>query len=376
MRLATCVAAEIAVGATLLAAVTSGAVWAVGLVDPDDGAGQAVATAAPLVRELDTGSTEPRPGGVTATDGEADTRPAAGTDAPAPPATIFAGKPDEELLAPLRKGAIDKVKIGSCCTSLNMRVDFDNGARAAFKPEQRNLGSKPRKEIAAYRIDRLLGLGAVPPSIGRRLSVADLSSRLQGSGAEEMSRLQTEMISKGGQVNGELTWWIPDLSKPKIDGALIDTAQGVDIWQRHLAAGAETPAKHAVLLGQISTVVLFDYLINNLDRWSGGNVLASSNGAVLYFMDNTMAFRPQPRAHSKVRSYLRRCQKFSRSLVTKLRALEIEDVRAALARDLGPFPELLTEQEIAGVMARRDSALLYVDQLIARHGEDAVLVFD
>ena len=374
MRLATCVAAEIAVGATLLAAVTSGAVWAVGLVGPDDGAGQAVATAAPLVRELDTGSTPGAAGGVAVATVES--LPAAGGDGQARPVTMFAGKPDEELLAPLRTGAIDRVKIGSCCTSLNMRIDFDNGARAAFKPEQRNLGSKPRKEIAAYRIDRLLGLGAVPPSIGRRLSVADLSSRIKGSGAEEMSRLDTEMISKGGQVDGELTWWIPDLSKPKIDGVPIDTAQGVGIWQRHLTAGAETPAKHAVMLGQISTVLLFDYLINNLDRWSGGNVLASSNGAVLYFMDNTMAFRPQPRAHSKVRSYLRRCQKFSRSLVVKLRALEVEKLREVLAGDLGPFPELLTEPEITGVMARRDSALQYIDQLIARHGEDAVLVFD
>jgi hypothetical protein len=374
--LATCVAAEIAVGATLLAAITSGAVWAVGLAGPDGGARQAVATAAPLVRELDTGSaglTDLSTGVAVAS---TETGPGAGGDTRTRPVTTFAGKPDAELLAPLRQGAIDRVKIGSCCTSLNMRIDFDNGARAAFKPEQRNSGSRPRKEIAAYRIDRLLGLGAVPPSIGRRLSVADLSSRIKGSGAEEMSRLDTEMISRGGKVDGELTWWIPDLSKPKIDGVLIDTAQGVGIWQRHLAAGAETQARHASLLGQISTVLLFDYLINNLDRWSGGNVLASSNGAVLYFMDNTMAFRPQPRAHSKVRSYLRKCQKFSRALVARLRGLTVEDVREALARDVEPFPELLTEPEIEGVMARRDSALQYIDQLVARHGEDAVLVFD
>jgi hypothetical protein len=375
MRLATCIAAEIAVGVCLFIAVTGGAVWAIGLgrgEDPGAGAELRPGAGAP-VRDAGRDGME-RTALVEARRAEAVARPAAPPDAE-PAGARFAGKPDAELLAPLRDAAIAKVKIGTCCTSLNMRIDFDSGARAAFKPEQRNLGSMPRKEIAAYRVDRLLRIGAVAPAIGRRLLVADITAHIAGGSAEDRARFESEMVTHDGAIDGELTWWIPELSKPMIDGVLIDAAEGVAAWQGYLALGRAVPAKHRALLAQISNVVLFDFIINNIDRWSGGNVLASKGGAVLYFMDNTMAFRPQPRGHAKVSAYLRRCQKFSRSLVEALRRLRLEDVRDALDDDLGPFSYLLTETEMGALMARRDAAIRYIDGLIARGGEDAVLAF-
>ena len=47
-----------------------------------------------------------------------------------------------------------KLNIGG--SSLSIRLDFASGARAAFKPHQIWPQSKPRREIAAYRIDRYL----------------------------------------------------------------------------------------------------------------------------------------------------------------------------------------------------------------------------
>jgi len=375
MRLATCIAAEIAVGVSLFIAVTGGAVWAIGLSrgEDDAGAGAVVGRGAAAASDPARDAVE-RTALVEARRAEAVARPAA-APAAEPAGARFAGKPDAELLAPLRDAAVARVKIGTCCTSLNMRIDFESGARAAFKPEQRNLGSMPRKEIAAYRVDRLLRLGAVAPAIGRRFLVADISSHITGGSEEDRARFEGEMLSHDGAIDGELTWWIPDLSKPKIDGVLIDTAEGVAAWQGYLALGRAAPAKHRALLAQISNVLLFDFIINNIDRWSGGNVLASKGGEVLYFMDNTMAFRPQPRGHAKVSAYLRRSQKFSRSLVDALRRLRIEDVRDALDDDRGPFPYLLTETEMGALMARRDAALRYIDGLIARGGEAAVLAF-
>jgi hypothetical protein len=363
VRLASCIAAELAVGVTLLGGVSVAAVWGVSEVrsaEPAavEGAGVAPAPARVVATAVETGEAIPRP--------KERERKSRGR---------FAGQPDEALLAPLRDGAIAEVKIGKCCTSLNMRIDFDNGARAAFKPRQRNSGSMPRKEIAAYRIDRLLGLGKVPPALGRRFKVDEIAASIVKSGAEERARFAAEMTVEAGEVDGELTWWIPELTKPKIDGFLIDSGEGVLLWQQYLTIGFEMPEGDRDLLAQISTAVVFDFLINNIDRWSGGNIQASADGSFLYYMDNTMSFRPQPRGHSKVSAYLRRSQKFSRSLVATLRDLRLEDLHDAVGTDLGPFPELLTAQELDAVLARRDAALRHVDRLITRHGEDAVLVF-
>ena len=362
MRLASCIAAEITIGVALIAGTTSGVVWGIGHLrseTPGEAPAPRVATA-PAARPA---AAETRTEGIVA------------EPADDQPATTFAGKPDEELMAPVREAAIARVKIGKCCTSLNMRIDFDSGARAAFKPEQLHRGSMPRKEIAAYRMDRLLDIGAVPPAIGRQFRVEEIASRIQGESPADRKRFTTEMVTQSGEVKGELSWWIPDLSKPTIDGVLIDSAEGVAVWQRHLTIGSDVPERHRDLLAQISVVLVFDFVVNNLDRWSGSNILASADGTVLYFMDNTMAFRPQPRGHSKARGYLRRSQRFSRSLVSILRGLGVDEVRDAMSRDLGPFPYLLTEPEIAAVMARRDAALLYIEELIAQHGEGAVLVF-
>ena len=47
---------------------------------------------------------------------------------------------------------------------------------------------------------------------------------------------------------------------------------------------------------------------------------------------------------------------------------------SVLARDTGPFDELLSEREIKAIMSRRDYAIAYIDRLIATHGEENVLV--
>ena len=67
----------------------------------------------------------------------------------------FTGRPAAGELA-AHTGA-PGVKLNHGGTSLSLRIDFAGGARAAFKPEQTHPQSDPRRrEIAAYRIDRLL----------------------------------------------------------------------------------------------------------------------------------------------------------------------------------------------------------------------------
>jgi len=289
--------------------------------------------------------------------------------------TLFDGVSDQRLLEPLRDPEITRVKFNSGGSSISLRLDFDNGARAAFKPRQTNWQTIPRREVAAFRVNRLLGLSSVPPAMGRMFRLEDLLDHLDPDQAYLLPRLREQIIVRDGWVVGELSWWIPVIGHAEVDGFRIDSVEGIVTWKRYLDASEPIPHSERLMVAQISDMVLFDFLINNTDRWSGGNARTSPDGRVLYFMDNTMSFGDQPDGLPKVRVYLERVQKFSRSLVKSLRELTEAQLREALAEDAGPFEALLSSEEIDALLARRDYALRYIDSLIAEHGEENVLVF-
>ena len=288
---------------------------------------------------------------------------------------LFQGVRDELLVAPLRAGEPVRVKFNRGGSSISLRIDFHNGARAAFKPDQVNLQSIPRKEVAAYRVNRVIGLSSVAPAIARELHVDDLIAAVDPESAGFVPRMQAEMVTDEGFVSGELSWWIPVIQPAQIDGYAMDSTDGIVTWKRCLTVGNPIPTHDLALVAQISEMLVFDFLINNADRWSGRNAQASGDGRTLYFMDNTLSFGREPDGHGKVRRYLTRSQKFSRSLIRNVRDLDEARLRDALDGDRGPYEELLTAEEIEAVMHRRDWLLGYVDDLIATHGADEVLVF-
>jgi hypothetical protein len=274
------------------------------------------------------------------------------------------------------------VKVNRGGSSISLRLDFVGGGRASFKPEQTNPQSVPRKEVAAYRIDRLLGINAVAPAFGRAFSLDELYGALDKDGRQFLPRLREELISRKDPENpkrriiaGEVQWWIPVIENARIRKHKIDDTDGIVTWKRLLRAGATVPPEEYELVRQISTMLLFDFVIDNTDRWSGSNARVSADGSKLYFMDNTLAFSRDTNGHRKSQNYLERTQTFSRRLVERLRALTKEDVLAALEPDRGPFEQLLTDEELEALFGRRDTALAYIDELIQEHGEDVVLVF-
>ncbi len=289
--------------------------------------------------------------------------------------TMFLGVADDVLLAPLRDSPIAQVKFNTGGSSISLRIDFENGARAAFKPRQSNWQSVPRREVVAFRLNRLLGLNSVPPAIGRRFKMSEILGALHPESRFYRPRLQAEMIQQDGWVIGELSWWIPVIRRGKVDGYDIDSMEGIVSWKRYLGIGAKIPERDLALVQQISNMVLFDFIISNPDRWSGGNARVSEDQRLLYFMDNTLSFGDRKNGHPKSRTYFERCHTFSRSLVERLRNLQEAEFREVLERDVEPFDYFLRDSEISALLSRRDRALEYIDSLIQEHGEDLVLAF-
>jgi hypothetical protein len=291
----------------------------------------------------------------------------AAVDVASDAAGTFLGMRDELLLDRARTAEVVQAKLNKGGSSISFRLDFADGSRAAFKPEQTNPQTVPRKEIAAYRINRLLGMNAVPPATARTLHRDDLVGKLPPDAAFLANRIDAETVfDEEGFTRGEVSYWIPVI----VDSHL-DTLDNVLAWWRWMTIGEEIPPEKIEIMAQLSSLLIFDLLTNNSDRFSGGNLLTSSDGRRLYWMDNTFGFQVEPEGHLRCRTYLFRSQKFSRKMVAALRRLDLPSLRRALE----PEPGVLGENEMRSVVARKDVALKYIDGLIAQFGAEKVLVF-
>jgi len=295
--------------------------------------------------------------------------------APSPSRTAagtFLGMPDEALIERLRTAEIRRIRINRGGSSLSLRLQFEDGSKAAFKPRQIFAHSIPRKEIAAYLLNRELGLNGVPPATARLVSRAEIVARLDARDRADLPRILAEaQFEPDGRLAGEASYWIPVVR----DADLEERSQ-VARWSRWLAVdGVIGPAdgNHA---RQISAMVVFDFLINNADRFSGANTLGDERLDRLFFMDNTMSFGPEPQGHENSLHALWRVQRFSRRLLDATRALSDASIRTALAAEPDPPFPLLLDEEIRGLLDRRDFLLQHVAALAATHGQDRVICFE
>lgn len=283
----------------------------------------------------------------------------------------FLGMSDELLLERVRTQPIVRFKLNHGGSSLSFRVEFADGSRAAWKPTQTNTQTIPRKEVAAYRLNRLLGLNAVPPAAPRAVSRQELLSHLHPDSLEALPRIEAETVfGPNGKTIGTASYWIP-----VIKDSGFDTPAGRQLGQTWLSQGEAVPADQVRMAAQLSDLVVFDFLTANPDRYSGGNMKMSPDGTQLYYMDNTMSFFVDPNGIPRNREVLLRTQRFSRALYQALARITIPMLQKALTEEVGAPYEILTPAEIAAVVARRDVVRHHVDGLIAEFGERKVLVF-
>ncbi|MCL4796689.1 MAG: hypothetical protein KJZ84_19150 [Bryobacteraceae bacterium] len=172
-----------------------------------------------------------------------------------------------------------------------------------------------RGNVAAYRLDRMLGLNMTPVSVERRV----------------------------GGISSAVTWWVDDILMPvsQLKDSGLEAPDPED-WQR-----------------KNDMMRLFDALIANPDR-NTNNMLITRQWD-LALIDHTRAFRWNPEL-----DHPHRVQRCERRVFKALKSLTKKEVERSLGGLLAGF-------QIDGLMARRDAIVARLEQLIQQRGEDAVL---
>ena len=190
--------------------------------------------------------------------------------------------------------------------------------KAEYKTKEgieKNFRDSYKFNIAAYRVDKLMDLGIVPVCVPR-------------------------------QVNGKevaVDWWVDNVQFDE-EGRRDKKVEPPDpnFWTR-----------------QLNTVRDFDQLIYNEDR-NQGNLLIDNNWK-LWAIDHSRAFRNNTTVRDP--KVLRR--------VSNKMLLSLKNLNAQVLRDnLLPY---ITEENIQGMLARRDYIVNFFESEISSKGQDAVL---
>lgn len=169
-------------------------------------------------------------------------------------------------------------------------------------------------ELVAYRLSRILGIDAVPPTVKRTFR----------------------------RSKGTLQIWV--------ENAMMQS--------EYTRKKPETPPT-ARPTHQFQTMYLFDSLIANDDR-NAGNLLWDSSWK-LWMIDHTRAFRWEMEARSLDR--LRMCD---RAVFQRLKEVGDELLEAELKDALSP-------RELGALLARRMQIVQHLERMISERGEEIVL---
>ncbi|MDH4197722.1 MAG: hypothetical protein OEW05_09970, partial [Candidatus Aminicenantes bacterium] len=184
-----------------------------------------------------------------------------------------------------------------------------------------------RYEIAAYRMDRLLGLNMTPPTVERRF--------------------------RGDRGSCQL--WIEDCIT-----LLQKTEEKIPLPSIKIL-----PYNRAVYLQRA-----FDNLIANEDRHQQ-NLLYTKDWRTI-FIDHSRSFRTSKKftrdliytaRHSEGPKLMK---ELPRTFIEKLKALDAVSIRAAVG-------EYLDDTEIGAILIRRDLILAEIDKLVKESGEENVI---
>ena len=242
---------------------------------------------------------------------------------------VFQGEAAERFLAKARIARLNELDVG-VTQPFRVTLDLDGVTHMAVfksidvdKPGATTMADGTvaiafqdtwRTEIAAYEVDKIIGLGMVPATVQRTIR---------------------------GKV-GSLQWWVesmmPEARRVK-EGI---RAPDMDKWNK-----------------TIYKMRLFDRLIYNVDRHLN-NILVTADFD-LRLIDHSRSFRPFNKLED-----VEGLSMFSRALLEGIKRLEYEDLRKRAGR-------YLRDNQIRTLLQRRDAILALVAERVAKEGEAAVL---
>jgi hypothetical protein len=260
--------------------------------------------------------------------------------------------------------------VGKSATVFHTRFGGPN--EAAFKSATIERPHGPEAEVAAYRLARCLRIDSVPPAISRDLPAAQIHAALDPPAAARWTEIRERIgVAEGGVVHGAMIHWIPVLADIDLDkrGNLARIKQWLS---PDGALGGTAPS----LAASIATMIGFDYLIGNFDRFSGDNVAGDAKATFAYIRDHDLAF---PRIGDKLQRHmlddLAIAQRFSPTFYTNLKRLDRACFERELSRDPRGVSGLLSARQIDDVFEHRATLLSHIDSLIELNGESKVLAF-
>ena len=215
----------------------------------------------------------------------------------------------------LRKGAVER-----------------KGAWKGIDERHGDFADSWKYEIAAYRIDKLIGLNMVPPTVEREFKGkrGDLSLWIENRG----SLLDVE----------EKKIPIPDWAQASIN----DMKYVSRLWACLVANDDLT--QQNILITEDWRTILIDH--SRAFRWTKKfteKLIYGAHGIKTLEDGRPILFRRVPRR-----------------LVDSIKALDFASIKQAV----GPY---LTDQEIAAVVARKKLILDEIDEMVKQQGEDKVL---
>ncbi len=213
------------------------------------------------------------------------------------------------LRATLRLGELQHDALVQAIDEEKPFMDLARGRELEFRDSYKN-------NAAAYRLDRLLGLGMAPVTVVR--------------------------VFEGKRAG--FTWWVDDVQMDE---------------RARLAKKIAVPDALA-WNRQMWVVRLFDQLIYNTDR-NLGNLLIDKSWR-LWMIDHTRAFK----TFTDLKSPKNLATQCERGLLVGLRRLDQATLAAATK-------DLLSEGQVKGLLARRDFIVKHYDERIREAGEAAVL---